>query len=188
VPPDRGRLVIGDHLLRQPDPAQPSRQVGMGTAGSDKACRIACTSFLSRVRWRGQPGCAAVVAVRCRRRATRSRAGNSPPAATRAPHAPHMRRQHAHHRHCIAGRCDDDLVFLAQAAAETSGPLRVMLTRPVGRSFRFPEHHLREGWVECPSRSHRASLAPHWLRLGAARQLRIRALGATGQVAGAASY
>ena len=107
-------------------------------------------------------------------------------------HSRNIRAEHPHHRHGVAGRLDDDLVFLAQTAAEPLKP-RAGHVDPPGRTEPacFPENHLRESAVDV-----HADHTLHLLLLSlvvrreqwATRQLRIRAHGATGWVAGAASY
>lgn len=99
-------------------------------------------------------------------------------------HSRDVGRQHAHHRHRVAGRLDDDLVFFLEAAAETLQP-GAGHADASGRTQlpRFPEHHLGKGPVDV----HANHAAHHLLLLRfvqweqwATRQLRIRALGATG--------
>jgi hypothetical protein len=104
----------------------------------------------------------------------------------------HMGAEHAHHRHRVAGGLEDHLVVLRQAAAEAleAGAGHVDPTVPPHPPV-LPEHHLGE----CPMDVH-TDHAPHPIpsRVSvkrepwAARQRRIRARGATGRVAGEASY
>jgi hypothetical protein len=94
--------------------------------------------------------------------------------------------------HSVAGRLDDNLVLPTEAAAETlqTGTGHADTSGRTQLSI-FPEHHLGKGSVKI-----HANHASHQLLLlcciqweqWATRQLRIRALGATGSVAGAASY
>lgn len=104
----------------------------------------------------------------------------------------HVRSEHPHHRHRVAGCLNDDLVFLGQAAPE-------VLQRRAGhvdpscrtQSAVLPEHHLPEDTVDVyPDHTSHVCSLPIFLRRErwATRHLRIRARGATGQVAGAASY
>lgn len=53
MPFDGRPFVVGHLLAAEPAPAEMAEQVGVRTRGGIKcACRIACTSFLARVRWR----------------------------------------------------------------------------------------------------------------------------------------
>jgi hypothetical protein len=99
-------------------------------------------------------------------------------------HALDIGGQHTNHRHRVAGRLDDDLVVLAEATAKALKPAAGHADAS-GRTelSRFPEHHLGKGPVDV----HADHTSHHLLLLRfvqweqwATRQLRIRALGATG--------
>ena len=176
VPFDRG---TARHRVR---PAVPARSGPVartcrhaGTAGLRWACRIACTSFLIRVRcrttWlrrRHQPPQAFGVGVwqpdlrqeigrpqRCQHAGIDLvrldvRVGDRLDLQRIGhDHPRHIRRKHAHHGHGVAGRLDDDLVLLAKAAAETLQPGAGHGDAP-GRTqlSLLPEHHLRKRSVD----------------------------------------
>src|SRR5580700_9825637 len=64
-------------------------------------------------------------------------------------HSRYIPAEHPHHRHRVAGCLDDDLVFLAQAAAEPLKPRAGHVDPPRWTKLTcFPEHHLRESAVD----------------------------------------
>ncbi|GHE06075.1 hypothetical protein GCM10008024_39290 [Allgaiera indica] len=107
-------------------------------------------------------------------------------------HSRDVGRQHAGDCHAVPRRLDHDLVCLQKLPAEPFQGVRVISTRPSCRVRPFSQITTspKVGWMSKPTtRRMRASLASDNKReLRATRQLRIRALGATGRVAEAASY
>jgi hypothetical protein len=210
VPFDGSRLVIGDDLSGEPDPAQPPEQLGM-RAGRDQmgmqdrvhlvldpravpdylvaARHQPPQSFGIGVRQpdlrqevggpqrRQHPGIDLVgLDVRVGDRLDLQRVGDD--------HPRHIGRQDMNHRHGIAGRLDDDLVLLTKAATEPfqPGPGHADASSRTQFSL-LPEHHLGKGPmdVHADHTSHQLLLLcfVQWEQW-ATRQLRIRALGATG--------
>ena len=217
VPRDRGALVVGEDLMCEPGPAGSIEQLGV-RARRDQVCgqdrmglvlhpgamsddliaprHQAAPAFGLGIRQphlRQEPG----RVQRCQdtgvdligldvgvgNRLHLQRIGHDD--------ACHMGAEHAHYRHRVAGGFEDHLVVRHQAAAEALEPRtgHVDPTVPPQPPV-LPEHHLGER----PMNVH-TDHTPHpipsssWPReRWAARQLRIRARGATGRVAGAASY
>jgi hypothetical protein len=210
MPVDSRPFVIGDDLLRQPDPPESAEQLSM-RAGRDQMGMQDCVHLVLNPRavtddlvasrheppqplglgvgqpdlrqkvggpQRGQNSGVDLVGldVGVSDRLDLQRVGDD--------HAADIGGQHADHRHRIAGRLDNDLVLLAEAAAKAFQP-GTGHTDASGRTqlSRFPEHHLGKGSVDV-----HADHASHHLLLlrcvqweqWATRQLRIRALGATG--------
>jgi hypothetical protein len=107
-------------------------------------------------------------------------------------HPRNMRFECPHHRHCVAGCLDDDFVLLVQPAPKSFKTRSGHVDPPGGAELaRVPKYYLRKGAVDVHANHAFHQVLPYcrfepeqW----ATRQLRIRALGATGLVAGAASY
>ena len=107
-------------------------------------------------------------------------------------HALHERRQDPRHRHAVAGGLDHHLVGGQKLLAETFQRRTrhvdpAHMPQPAG----FPDHHLAKGAVgiDPDHTSHPCLLSIKSEGSGGAtRQLRIRALSATGRVAEAATY